>query len=42
MITTFVTTYKKTKLHEVKGKKREKKQKQKQKQKDPEYKQEEK
>jgi len=41
VIATFVTTYEKTKLHEVKGKKREKKEKQKGKQKDPEYKQEE-
>ena len=42
MVATFKTTYKRMKLHEVKGKKREKKQKQKQKQKDLEYKQEEK
>jgi len=31
MVATFETTYKKMKLHEVKGKKREKKEKQKQK-----------
>ena len=42
MVATFVTTYKKMKLHAVKGKKKEKKEKQKQKQKDLEYKQEEK
>ena len=35
MVATFVTTYKKTKLHEVKRKKREK---EKAKQKDPKYK----
>ena len=38
MVATFKTIYKKMKLHEVKGKKREKKEKQK----DPEYKQKEK
>ena len=41
LIATFRTTYKKTKLHEVKGKKGEKKEKKtKQKQKDLEHKQE--
>jgi len=42
MVATFETTYKKTKLHEVKGKKREKREKEKGKQKDSDYKQEEK
>jgi len=34
MVATFVTTYKETKLHVVKGKKREKKEKEKRKRKD--------